>query len=250
MTIALRNFSEAEVPQILEEWWTNKYSFGLMCDAAIEKAIKIEPFHKGECPPGTLSYGLGAYGYDIRVGYKFKVFTNVYGALVDPKAMKPTAFVDVDVTQDTAHQPLESTQDGKVYCTKCGKELLIGKDVIDPPCPKGKPDHIIIPPNSFALAEAVEYIEVPREILVIGIGKSTYARCGVILNVTPAEPEWRGKLTLEITNSTPLPVKIYAGEGICQLLFFKAPLECLVSYQDKKGKYQDQKGLTLPFVTK
>jgi dCTP deaminase len=109
-------------------------------------------------------------------------------------------------------------------------------------------DHCIIPPNSFALAETVEYFEIPRDILAICLGKSTYARCGIIVNVTPLEPEWRGRVTIEISNTTPLPAKIYAGEGIAQIVFLRAEQVCQSSYADKKGKYQDQKGLTLPFV--
>lgn len=110
-------------------------------------------------------------------------------------------------------------------------------------------DFCLIPPNSFALAETVEVLEIPRDIIAVCIGKSTYARCGIIVNITPLEPEWRGKITIEISNTTPLPAKIYAGEGIAQILFFRADAVCRVSYADKKGKYQDQKGLTLPFVT-
>jgi dCTP deaminase len=109
-------------------------------------------------------------------------------------------------------------------------------------------DSCLIPPNSFALAETVEYLEIPRDIIAICVGKSTYARCGIIVNVTPLEPEWRGRVTLEISNTTPLPAKIYANEGIAQILFLRADAVCRVSYGDKRGKYQDQKGLTLPFV--
>ena len=109
-------------------------------------------------------------------------------------------------------------------------------------------DFCIIPPNSFALAETVEYLEIPRDVLCVCVGKSTYARCGIIVNVTPLEPEWRGRVTIEISNTTPLPAKIYAGEGIAQILFLKAQEPCRTSYADKKGKYQDQAGLTLPFV--
>ena len=109
-------------------------------------------------------------------------------------------------------------------------------------------DACIIPPNSFALAETVEYLEIPRDILCVCVGKSTYARCGIIVNVTPLEPEWRGRITIEISNTTPLPAKIYAGEGIAQIIFLRAEAPCRVSYADKKGKYQDQPGLTLPFV--
>jgi dCTP deaminase len=107
-------------------------------------------------------------------------------------------------------------------------------------------DHVIIPPNSFVLAKTVEYFRIPRNCLVVCIGKSTYARCGLIVNVTPLEPEWEGILTLEISNTTPLPAKVYSNEGIAQLMFFESDEMCEISYKDKKGKYQAQSGLTLP----
>jgi dCTP deaminase len=179
---------------------------GLLADWQIKKAIKIEPFADGPSRPGTISYGLTSYGYDVRVGRHFKVFTNVHCAVVDPKKFDPQSFVDIEG------------------------------------------DFCLIPPNSFALAETVEYLEVPRDILCVCLGKSTYARCGIIVNVTPLEPEWRGRVTIEISNTTPLPAKIYAGEGIAQIVFLRAEAPCRTSYADKKGKYQDQKGLTLPFV--
>jgi dCTP deaminase len=179
---------------------------GLLADWQIRKLIKIEPFAEELCRPGVISFGLSSYGYDVRVGRKFKVFTDVYGAIVDPKGFNPRSFVDLE------------------------------------------DDVCIIPPNSFALAETVETFEIPRDVLATCLGKSTYARCGIIVNVTPLEPEWRGKITIEISNTTPLPAKIYANEGIAQILFFKADAVCEKSYADKKGKYQDQKGLTLPFV--
>ncbi|MCS7163786.1 MAG: dCTP deaminase [Thermodesulfovibrio sp.] len=106
----------------------------------------------------------------------------------------------------------------------------------------------IIPPNSFALARSVEYFRIPRDVLVLCIGKSTYARCGIIVNVTPLEPEWEGYVTIEISNTTPLPAKIYANEGIAQLIFIKADDVCEVSYADRKGKYQAQKGIVLPKI--
>ncbi len=109
-----------------------------------------------------------------------------------------------------------------------------------------KGDVCIIPPNSFALARTVEYFRIPRGVLTVCLGKSTYARCGIIVNVTPFEPEWEGYVTLEISNTTPLPAKIYANEGIAQVLFFEADEECEVSYADKKGKYQQQKDIVLP----
>ena len=179
---------------------------GVLADFEIRRDIKIEPFADGSIRPGTISFGVSSYGYDVRVGRRFKVFTNVYGAVVDPKNFSPDAFVDIEA------------------------------------------DHCLIPPNSFALAESLETFEIPRDILAICMGKSTYARCGIIVNVTPLEPEWRGKITLEISNTTPLPAKIYANEGIAQIVFLRAEQPCRTSYADKKGKYQDQKGLTLPFV--
>jgi dCTP deaminase len=109
-----------------------------------------------------------------------------------------------------------------------------------------KTDICIIPPNSFALAKTVEYFRIPRDVLTVCVGKSTYARCGLIVNVTPFEPEWEGFVTLEISNTTPLPAKVYANEGISQVLFFQSDEVCEVSYADKKGKYQKQQGLTLP----
>ena len=109
-------------------------------------------------------------------------------------------------------------------------------------------DVCIIPPNSFALARTVEYFRIPRDVLVICVGKSTYARCGIIVNVTPFEPEWEGYVTIEISNTTPLPAKIYANEGIAQVLFFQSDEPCERSYADKKGKYQAQTGVTLPRI--
>jgi len=111
-------------------------------------------------------------------------------------------------------------------------------DFVGPEC--------VIPPNSFVLARTVEYFRIPRDVLTVCVGKSTYARCGIIVNVTPFEPEWEGFVTLEISNTTPLPAKIYANEGIAQVLFFQADDECLVSYADKKGKYQSQQEIVLP----
>jgi len=104
----------------------------------------------------------------------------------------------------------------------------------------------IIPPNSFALARTVEYFRIPRDVLVVCLGKSTYARCGIIVNVTPLEPEWEGHVTLEFSNTTPLPAKIYANEGVAQMLFLGADVPCSTSYKDRAGKYQGQRGVTLP----
>lgn len=183
----------------------------ILCDSQIRELIGIEPFEQNVKRPGKVSYGVSSYGYDIRVGSIFKIFTNVNSEIIDPKRFSENSFVTVDTS-------------------------VTGKD------------HVLIPPNSFALCETVEYVSIPREVLAICVGKSTYARCGIIVNVTPIEPEWRGKITLEISNTTPLPAKIYANEGIAQLLFFKGDRTCTVSYADKNGKYQDQPGLTLPKV--
>jgi dCTP deaminase len=111
-----------------------------------------------------------------------------------------------------------------------------------------KADVCIVPPNSFALARTVEYFKIPRNVITLCLGKSTYARCGIIVNVTPFEPEWEGTATLEISNTTPLPAKIYANEGIAQVLFFQSDEPCEISYKDKKGKYQAQRGVTLPKI--
>jgi len=111
-----------------------------------------------------------------------------------------------------------------------------------------KGDVCVIPPNSFALGRSVEYFKIPRNVLTITVGKSTYARCGIITNVTPFEPEWEGFVTLEISNTTPLPAKIYANEGIAQVIFFESDETCMVSYADRQGKYQGQLGIVLPRV--
>lgn len=154
-----------------------------------------------------VSFGLSSYGYDLRVAHEFKVFTNVYNSIVDPKQFREDSFVDFK------------------NVTTC-----------------------IIPPNSFALARSVEYFRIPRNVLTLCIGKSTYARCGIIVNVTPFEPEWEGTVTLEISNTTPLPAKIYAGEGLAQVLFFEAKEACEVSYADRKGKYMKQLEITCPRI--
>ena len=164
----------------------------------------IEPFVDGQVREGVISYGVSAYGYDIRVSNEFKVFTNIYNSVVDPKNFDDKSFVEIN------------------------------------------DDICMIPPNSFALARTVEYFRIPRSVITLCVGKSTYARCGIIVNVTPFEPEWEGYVTLEISNTTPLPAKIYANEGIAQVLFFESDEICDVSYADKKGKYQKQVGITTP----
>ncbi len=170
----------------------------------------IEPFAETQVREAEkgggkiISYGLSSYGYDLRVSDEFKVFTNVYGAVVDPKNFDDKSMVDMQT------------------------------------------EVCIVPPNSFALARSVEYFRIPRDVLTICLGKSTYARCGIIVNVTPFEPEWEGHVTLEISNTTPLPAKIYAGEGLAQVLFFKGESPCETSYADRGGKYMKQRGITVP----
>ena len=170
---------------------------------ALEKSM-IKPFADSQVRDGVISYGISSYGYDIRVADEFKIFTNVYSAVVDPKHFDTNSMVDF------------------------------------------KGEICVIPPNSFALARTIEYFRIPRDVLTICLGKSTYARCGIIVNVTPFEPEWEGYVTLEISNTTPLPARIYAHEGIAQVLFFQADEVCEVSYADKKGKYQKQEAIVLP----
>ena len=168
----------------------------------------IEPFADNQVRQGGISYGVSSYGYDMRVAREFKIFTNVHSTVVDPKAFDGKSFVEYEG------------------------------------------DFCIVPPNSFALARSVEYFRIPRNVLTICVGKSTYARCGIITNVTPFEPEWEGFVTLEISNTTPLPAKIYANEGIAQVLFFAPDPDdiCETSYADRKGKYQAQRGITLPTI--
>lgn len=144
------------------------------------------------------------------------------------------------------------------YDVRCASEFKIftniNSAVVDPKnfCATSfvdvQSDVCIIPPNSFALARSIEYFKIPRNVLVICVGKSTYARCGIIVNVTPLEPEWEGHITLEFSNTTPLPAKIYANEGVAQVLFLESDESCEKSYKDRQGKYQGQRGVTLPIA--
>jgi dCTP deaminase len=165
----------------------------------------IEPFEERQVSKGTISFGLSSFGYDIRVADEFRIFTSATGRLT---------VVDPKAIDENAM----SFYQGEVC---------------------------IIPPNSFALARTVEYFRIPRNVITLCVGKSTYARCGIIVNVTPFEPAWEGFVTLEISNTTPLPAKIYANEGIAQVLFFEGD-EPEISYADRQGKYQGQVGITLP----
>jgi dCTP deaminase len=177
-----------------------------------EKNQIIEPFAKQKVP-GGISYGVSSYGYDARVANEFKIFTNTHCGIVDPKQFDEKNYIHIE---------------------------------------ENEKDHVLIPGNGFALARTVERFKIPRNTLVICLGKSTYARCGIIINVTPLEPEWEGYITIEISNTTPLPAKIYINEGICQCIFISSADDdvCLNSYADQKGKYMNQVGIKLPYVIK
>lgn len=181
---------------------------GLKPDTWIRDMVQthrmIEPFVDHLVTDRTISYGLSSYGYDIRIGNHFKIFTNVNSAIVDPKAFSDASFIE------------------------------------------RKADTCIIPPNSYVLASSLEWFRIPRNVFAIIVGKSSYARCGIGINCTPAEPGWHGQLTIEIANQTPLPAVLYANEGIAQILFFEGDGPCEVSYADRLGKYQGQRGITLP----
>lgn len=231
---------------------------GVLPDHLIEKHIFIDPMCSEQVTEvagrKVVSYGMSSGGYDIRVGTRFMVFSNVYCGRVDPMNFDPRSLVEINlVTQDNQHT-WEKVNENWFMCAKCGRTCTniqaYGKgDCIPQSTGQIIQDYIEIPPNSYALAESVEELEIPRDIMVIAVGKSTYARCGIIVNVTPVEPEWRGKLTIEISNATPLPAVIYGNQGICQLIFFRMVDYCRVSYTDrKKQKYQNQTGLTLPIV--
>lgn len=178
----------------------------------IEQAQKgmIDPFEPGmvRAKEGEkiISYGTSSYGYDIRCAPEFRVFTNVYASVLDPKNFREDSFVHINA------------------------------------------DRCVIPPNSFVLGRSIERFVVPRDVIVVCLGKSTYARCGIVVNVTPLEPEWEGYITLEFSNTTSLPAVLYAHEGVAQLLFLGADEPCVTSYRDRKGKYMGQTGITIPTV--
>ncbi len=165
-------------------------------------------------------------------------------------------FVATQMRQDKKGSIISYGTSSYGYDVRCANEFKIftniNSAIVDPKAFDSNSfvdvvaDVCIIPPNSFALARTVEYFKIPRDVLTICVGKSTYARCGIIVNVTPLEPEWEGHVTLEFSNTTPLPAKIYANEGVAQMLFFQSDEVCDVSYLDRKGKYQGQTGVTLP----
>lgn len=221
----------------------------LLPDWAIREFVTIEDFvDYDDCPRDVVSYGITSSGYDLRVGGKFKVFTNARCEVISPRNIPSGAFLDEDLT---GHSWV-GTRDGLV-CHACGcrdghqdkaGRMLCAK------APSNTKQTIKIPPNSFALAETVEVLHIPRNINCLCLGKSTYARTGIIMNFTPFEPGWRGVVTVEITNSTPLPVEIFAWQGIGQAQFTLTVGVPQKAYSDKaNAKYMNQTGLTLPKVT-
>jgi dCTP deaminase len=175
-------------------------SFSLLSDRDIECLEFIENFESGTKRPGIISFGLSSYGYDIRIADRFKIFTNINGSIIDPKAIDEKCFSDF------------------------------------------KGDICVVPPNSYVLGESIERFNMPQDVIGICLGKSTYARAGIAVNCTPIEPGFKGTIVVEVINATPLPAKIYAGEGIAQIVFFRGRRP-LVTYADKRGKYQDQSGI-------
>lgn len=252
---------------------------GLLPDWMIERDVRIEPFSPQKHRPGVISYGVTSYGYDVRVGYKWKVFDAIAGGVVDPKNFNPKLLREFDLTPQHEWVQHGIGPASRWRCRLCKTQAKIeGEDRVVPDCPPRPNTFITIPPNSYVLGESMETFYIPRDVGVICIGKSTYARCGIIVNVTPGEPEWEGKWTIEISNASPLPAKVYCGEGIMQCMFIRSDgyreayanatdllmasvditdteyipikkaaetnLTCNVSYADKKGIYQNQAGLT------
>ena len=194
----------------------------IKCDVWIKEMSKqkglIEPFEeqlvRAVNDRKIISCGLSSYGYDCRLSrQEFKVFSPVTGTEVDPKNFDPANLLDV---------PIRRAEDGSEYW--------------------------LLPPHSYALGVTIEKFNIPRRVTALAIGKSTYARCGLIANTTPLESNWRGRLVVELYNAANLPVRLYAEEGFIQILFFESDEDCETSYSDRGGKYQDQKGLTLAKV--
>jgi dCTP deaminase len=186
----------------------------ILTDSQIKELVQthemISPFFKGQIAKDVISYGLSSFGYDARLDNKFKFF---------PDHPVKEIVIDPKNFDERACLDIETTS-------------------------------LIIPPNSFALGRTIELFKMPRDVVALCVGKSTYARCGLIVNVTPLEPGWKGHVTLELTNSTPQPIKVYANEGICQFMFFKGARWPDITYADRHGKYQDQTEITLPRIKK
>jgi len=207
---------------------------------ALEQRM-IEPFVDGQVRDGVISYGLSSYGYDIRVADEFKIFQPEITAskLSGVQYILSQVWPYLTHRRDAASRALAEL--------KSSKSIVVDPKAFDADSfADFKGETCIIPPNSFVLGRTVEYFRVPRSVLTVCVGKSSYARCGIIVNVTPFEPEWEGYVTIEISNTTPLPAKIYGGEGIAQVIFFEADEECDTSYAERKGKYQHQQSIVLP----
>jgi dCTP deaminase len=172
----------------------------ILNDEEIAEAKPVTPFVKELKTEEKISYGLGSFGYDIRIDDEFRIFTDVHSTEINPKEFNEDAFVKV------------------------------------------QGDSCLIPPNSFCLGKSLEKFDMPDDLFGLVVGKSTYARCGIIVNMTPIEPGWKGFLTIEISNTTPLPARIYADEGIAQVVFFRGERP-ITTYGDRNGKYQDQEGI-------
>jgi dCTP deaminase len=204
---------------------------GVLTDWQIERDVKIEPFSPAQKRPGLISYGVTSYGYDVRLGYKFKRFrpyppgaSGEAGYVIDPKNFNPEFLEHVDLTP--RHKWNQGFYDSDVgpptqTCDYCGKVRPYSNPNESEGCDK-IPNYIIIPPNSFVLGESMEHFTFPRDVMCLVVGKSTNARCGLIVNVTPGEPDWQGVWTIELSNTTPLPMKVYAGEGIMQCVFLRS----------------------------
>lgn len=204
--------------EVIDNWRARLHAFELdptHLKEMVDKGWKpmIEPFAHGAVRTKgdvkIISYGLSSYGYDARLASELKLFTNVNSAIVDPRNMDERCMVTAELRTD---------EDGLEYA--------------------------LLPPNAFMLGHTVEYFRIPRDVVVVCMGKSTWARAGVNITVTPLEPEWEGQVVIEIANLTSLPVKVYVNQGICQFMFHQSDDECMVSYKDRGGKYQNQTGIT------
>lgn len=197
---------------------------GILSDRQIARDVKIEPAAEGIKRDGIISYGYSSYGYDARAGYKWRVFSPIMCREIDAKNFDPNALVHIDlspVKHDWEKKEGTGTmrQRGVYLCKTCG---LGNISPVDELCRDQPVNYILIPPHSFVLGETIEKFTIPRDVLCIVLGKSTYARCGLVVNVTPGEPEWEGHWTVEISNTTPLPARVYCGEGIMQCIFLRS----------------------------
>lgn len=233
---------------------------GVLSDRQIEAEGIVTPFEPGVKRPGVVGYGSSAYGHDLRIGYKFKVaksphFWAAQGLpypVLDPKGDNDTAYEDIDLTPPDPALRWQVVN-GLSVCGRCSHmadrpephtyngRLCPNTDMVEAP-PR---DYLVIAAGAYALGEPLETLHIPRSVLAQVTGKSTYTRLGLLVNCTPLEPEWTGKVTMTLANLSPLPVKVYCGEGIAQVVFTRSddPRLCRVSYADKGGKYQAAPGI-------